>query len=211
MTSAQKPTEALDETSSLLSEKRSAAVRPGTVRPPTTFNAMDEDITEFNLIGTKPKTDKKTGESEKDALGVASEKSDAKGDPLELLPPSESSMEDYNQLQAKLFGLTLAFTVFIFPFVWGFYSLQIALDYSLGACAGVVYLRMLSRNVSALGRNQKKNSSVGRLAVFAGVMIVALRWDQLDVVPVFLGFLTYKAAIIAFVLWTSFLPEKKTA
>lgn len=125
-----------------------------------------------------------------------------------LPPPSESSMQDYYQLQQNLLGLTVAFGAVIFPFVWGFYSLQIALDYILGACAGVVYLRMLGRNVSNIGRN-KKNSSAGRLAVFAGIMIVALRWDQLEVVPVFLGFLTYKAAIIAFVLWTSVRPSKE--
>lgn len=127
-----------------------------------------------------------------------------------LPPPSEASMQDYYQLQQNLLGLTVAFGAVIFPFVWGFYSLQIALDYVLGACAGVVYLRMLGRNVSKIGR-QKKNSSVGRLAVFAGVMIVALRWEQLDVLPVFLGFLTYKAAIIVFVLWTSVRPQRESA
>ena len=122
-----------------------------------------------------------------------------------LLPPSEGSMQDYYHLQQNLLGLTVVFGALIFPFVWGFYSLPIALDYTLGACAGVVYLKMLGKNVSTIGR-QKKNSSAGRLAVFAGVMIVALRWEQVEVIPVFLGFLTYKAAIIAFVLWTSMRP-----
>jgi ATP synthase protein I len=125
---------------------------------------------------------------------------------ISLPPPSEASMQDYYQLQQNLLGLTVAFAAVIFPCVWGFYSLQIALDYILGACAGVVYLRMLGKNVSAIGR-QKKNSSAGRLAVFAGVMIVAMRWQQLEVIPVFLGFLTYKAALIAFVLWTSVKPQ----
>ncbi len=122
-----------------------------------------------------------------------------------LLPPSEGSMQDYYHLQQNLLGLTVVFGALIFPFVWGFYSLPIALDYILGACAGVVYLKMLGKNVSTMGR-QQKNSSAGRLAVFAGVMIVALRWEQVEVIPVFLGFLTYKAAIIAFVLWTSVRP-----
>lgn len=122
-----------------------------------------------------------------------------------LLPPSEGSMQDFYHLQQNLLGLTVVFGALIFPFVWGFYSLPIALDYTLGACAGVVYLKMLGKNVSTIGR-QKKNSSAGRLAVFAGVMIVALRWEQVEVIPVFLGFLTYKAAIIAFVLWTSMRP-----
>jgi ATP synthase protein I len=126
---------------------------------------------------------------------------------LALSPPSENAMEDYYQLQDRLLLLTVVFTALVFPFAWLFYSLQIALNYLLGACAGVVYLRMLARNVSTLGRDQKKNSSGGRLAVFVGVMIVALRWEQLAVIPVFLGFLTYKVAIIVFVLWTSTRPE----
>lgn len=133
-----------------------------------------------------------------------------RGDKVLLMPPSETSMQDYYQLQQNLLGLTVAFGVVIFPFIWGFYSLQIALDYILGACGGIVYLRMLGRNVGNIGR-QKKNSSAGRLAVFAGIMIVALRWNQLEVIPVFLGFLTYKAAIIAFVLWTSVRPQREVA
>ena len=130
-----------------------------------------------------------------------------------LLPPSEASMQDYYELQHKLLGLTVAFGAVIFPFIWGFYSLQIALDYVLGACGGIVYLRMLGRSVSTIGRQagRQKNSNAGRLAVFAALMIVALRWEQLDVIPVFLGFLTYKAAIIGFVLWTSFKPQREVA
>lgn len=142
--------------------------------------------------------------------GTTRQGENAQSEGTPLPPPSEESMQDYYQLQQNLLGLTVAFGAVIFPFIWGFYSLQIALDYVLGACAGVVYLRMLGRNVSNIGR-QKKNSSAGRLAVFAGIMIVALRWDQLDVIPVFLGFLTYKAAIIAFVLWTSVRPQREVA
>ena len=131
-----------------------------------------------------------------------------------LLPSSEASMKDYYELQQNLLVLTIAFGVVIFPFVWWFYSLQIALDYVLGTCVGIVYLRMLGRSVSKIGLQngrQKKDSNAGRLAVFAALMIVALRWEQLDVIPVFLGFLTYKAAIIGFVLWTSVKPQREVA
>ena len=136
-----------------------------------------------------------------------SDSSESLDESISLPPPSEVAMQDYDRLQQNLLILTIVFGAIIFPFVWGFYSLQIALDYILGACGGVVYLRMLGRNVSRIGR-QNKNSSASRLAVFAGLMIVALRWDQVEVIPVFLGFLTYKAAIIAFVLWTSVGPQE---
>ena len=117
-------------------------------------------------------------------------------------------MQDYYQLQQTLLRLTVAFSAVIFLFVWGFYSLNTALNYVIGACTGVVYLRMLARSVGKIGREAPKSSS-GRLAVLIGVLVVSTQWQQLSVLPVFLGFLTYKAALITFVLWTSVLPQKK--
>ena len=123
-----------------------------------------------------------------------------------LPPPSETAMEDYYKLQQDLLQLTIAFSLVIFGFVWYFYSLNIALNYLLGACTGVVYLRMLARSVGQIGRSAPKSSS-GRLAILIGVLVVATQWNQLAVLPVFLGFLTYKAALITFVLWTYALPQ----
>ena len=123
-----------------------------------------------------------------------------------LPPPSETAMEDYYKLQQDLLQLTIAFSLVIFGFVWYFYSLNIALNYLLGACTGVVYLRMLARSVGKIGRTAPKSNS-GRLAILIGVLVVATQWEQLAVLPVFLGFLTYKAALITFVLWTYALPR----
>ncbi|XGB40767.1 MAG: ATP synthase subunit I [Nodosilinea sp. LVE1205-7] len=116
-------------------------------------------------------------------------------------------MGEYYQLQQNLLLCTLAFTGFIFVCVWLVYSLPIALNYLLGACGGVVYLRMLAKNVAGLGRGQQKLGS-GRLAIVVGLILVATQWQQLQVVPVFLGFLTYKAALIAYTLWTAVLPNQ---
>ncbi|MBD2260178.1 ATP synthase subunit I [Pseudanabaena sp. FACHB-2040] len=115
-------------------------------------------------------------------------------------------MGEYFRLQQNLLICTLVFTIIIFFSVWGFYSLDIALNYLIGACTGVVYLRMLAKNVADLGRGRQKIGS-GRLALFIGLILVATQWNQLQVMPVFLGFLTYKAALIAYTLWTSVLPE----
>ncbi len=114
-------------------------------------------------------------------------------------------MDDYFRLQQNLLFCTLGFTAVIFSFVWGFYSLHIALNYLIGASTGVVYLRMLAKNVGEIGRERGKVGS-GHIAVFIGVMIVATQWNQLEVLPVFLGFLTYKAALISYTLWTAVLP-----
>ncbi len=130
-----------------------------------------------------------------------------------LPPPSETSMQDYYRLQQNLLALTLAFSAVIFPTVWWAYSLNIALNYLVGAFTGVLYLRMLARSVGRIGREASSANSggfnSGRLAILIGVLVVATQWQQLSVLPVFLGFLTYKAALIAFVLWTAVLPAKR--
>ncbi len=118
----------------------------------------------------------------------------------------DASMQEYYKLQEDLLKVTLVLTGIIFVSVWIFYSLNIALNYLLGACTGVVYLRMLARNVAQLGRSQGKVSS-SRLALLAGVIILASRLDSLLILPIFLGFMTYKAAVIFYMLQTSILPS----
>ena len=96
----------------------------------------------------------------------------------------------------------------IFISVWIFYSLNTALNYALGACVGVVYLRMLAKDIEGLGR-EKKSLSQTRMALFVGLIIVATQWNQLNIIPIFLGFMTYKASLIIYVLRTTFLPSSK--
>lgn len=118
----------------------------------------------------------------------------------------DPSMQEYYRLQQQLLTVTVVVSAIVFASVWIAYSWPTALSYVLGACTGVVYLRMLSRNVAQLGR-QRQRLGTGRLAIFMGLMIVATQWQQLEVLPVFLGFLTYKAAIIIYTLRVAILPE----
>lgn len=145
-------------------------------------------------------------------IGVESseEQSSDEDTPIVLPPPSETSMQEYYRLQQDLLKLTVVFGAVIFPFVVWAYSLNTALNYLIGASTGVIYLRMLAKSVGKIGRESPKSSS-GRLAILIGVLVAATQWQELSVLPVFLGFLTYKAALIAFVLWTSILPQKKAA
>ncbi|MES1021466.1 ATP synthase subunit I [Gloeocapsa sp. BRSZ] len=112
-------------------------------------------------------------------------------------------MQEFYQLSQELLFWTMALTAIIFVFVWIFYSLNISLNYLIGACTGVVYLRMLARDVERLG-GEKKQLSKTRLALLIGLILLASRWNQLQILPIFLGFLTYKASLIIYVLRTTF-------
>ena len=120
----------------------------------------------------------------------------------------ESSMSEYYQLKQNLLLVTLSLTAFIFISVWITYSFDTSLNYLLGACVGIVYLSMLAREVEKIG-SQKKGVGSTRLALIAGVIIVATQQQQLQIIPIFLGFLTYKAAIILYVVQTTLMPANK--
>ncbi|WNN91965.1 ATP synthase subunit I [Gloeocapsopsis dulcis] len=115
-------------------------------------------------------------------------------------------MQDFYQLAQELLFWTLTLTGIVFVFVWVFYSLNIALNYLIGACTGVVYLRMLAKDVERLG-GEKKQLSKTRLALLIGLILLASRWNQLQILPIFLGFLTYKASLIIYVLRTAFASD----
>jgi ATP synthase protein I len=112
---------------------------------------------------------------------------------------SVDTMAEYYQLQQELLVTTLVLSGLIFPCVWLAYTQNIALNYLLGACTGVVYLKLLARNVERIGSG---SASPGKshLAVFGGVMIVATQWNSLHVLPVFLGFLTFKITLLLYTL-----------
>lgn len=114
-------------------------------------------------------------------------------------------MNEFYQLKQELITTTLILTGLTFGPVWWAYSLNTALNVLVGALTGVVYMRLLARNVERLGTEQQ-DVGKSQIAVFIGVIVVASQWQGLHVLPVFLGFLTYKAALIVFTLRTVFKP-----
>lgn len=113
-----------------------------------------------------------------------------------------SSMGEFYKLYQELLTITLALTGIVFVSVWVAYSLNIALNYLIGACTGVVYLRMLAKDVERLGR-EKQSLSKTRLALLVALILLASRWNQLQILPIFLGFLTYKATLVIYVVRTT--------
>ncbi len=126
-----------------------------------------------------------------------------------LSPEPNPSIQEYYQLQQELLIVTLVTAGIIFISVWIFYSLNIALNYLLGASTGVVYLKMLARNVEQLGR-QKRQVGKTHFALLIGVIVVASQVEELQILPIFLGFLTYKAALL-FYMFRTLLPPGRSA
>jgi ATP synthase protein I len=120
-----------------------------------------------------------------------------------------NSMDEYYQLKKSIFFVTLAATGIISLLVYLSYSLTTALSYLIGACVGIIYLRMLAKDVEKVSGNNPRTGS-GRLALVAGMIIVATQWDKLEVLPIFLGFLTYKFTIIFYVIPTTLLETQRS-
>jgi ATP synthase protein I len=103
--------------------------------------------------------------------------------------------------------ITLAITGMVFIPVWIVYSLNIALNYLIGACTGVVYLKMLARDVEQLGRQKTTSDQDSVCSVYWGNHS-SNSVGQLQILPIFLGFLTYKATLIVYMVQSLMPPDR---
>ncbi|MDS3862299.1 ATP synthase subunit I [Thermosynechococcaceae cyanobacterium BACA0444] len=117
------------------------------------------------------------------------------------------SMQEFYQLRQELLLTSVVLMLIVFPAVWFFYSFNTALNYIVGAITALIYLRLLANNVEQLGRGKTKVGK-SQLLVLVVVLVIATRWQQLHILPVFLGFLTYKAAILVYMFRTVILPPQ---
>ncbi len=119
---------------------------------------------------------------------------------------SGKSMQEFYELFQRLLLITLVLTGVIFISVWISYSLNIALNYLIGACTGVVYLKMLAKDVEQLG-SEKTRMSKTRFALFIGLIVLSTQLHELKVLPIFLGFLTYKATLLVYTVQIAFISD----
>ena len=111
------------------------------------------------------------------------------------LKPAVSPMTDYYGLQKRLYQFMAGLALVLFPATCLLYSFSTGLSYLLGALTGMLYFHLLSKSVASLGRSADRVGKF-RLLIVALVFAVAFKLRMLELVPIFLGFLTFKAAIL---------------
>ena len=119
-----------------------------------------------------------------------------------LLESSFSNQDEYAQLQLRIFRTTLVVTAAAIAISAIFEGLSFSFSLSIGAFSGILYLRLLARNIGKLGKGTK---SVGKIQLLIPVFLVILasRFSQLELLPALLGFLLYKPSLIVQILLES--------
>ena len=102
---------------------------------------------------------------------------------------------EYVLLQLRIFRINLVVTAFAAVVSILFVDLNAAISLLLGACSGIIYLRLLAKNIGSLG---KSSSSVGKvqLIVPAALVLVVAKVPDLHLLPSLVGFLLYKPSLI---------------
>lgn len=112
--------------------------------------------------------------------------------------PISDGLEEYGRLKTKLIVITIVVGVIIDLTVWILYGWTIALSYAVGALVGTVYFRMLAKSVDRLGV-ESKGLGVSRFGLFIVLMVIAAKSNQLEILPAFFGFMTYKLSVLVII------------
>ena len=106
-----------------------------------------------------------------------------------------NGLDEYGRLQRRLLLATalvgLAATL-VTAVIWGG---EAARSLLLGACCGLLYLRLLARSVGRLGPESR---SLGRFQIVVPALLVvaAARVPAIQLLPALAGFLLYKPALL---------------
>ena len=134
------------------------------------------------------------GLAESGALGPRAN-AEIPSDPKTEAQRQVDPMDDYVRLQQRLMMATLAVSAAAVPLSWICFGGSAAASLLLGACSGLLYLRLLARSVARLGKGSR---SVGRFQLLVPVLLViaALRIPAIELLPALAGFVLYKPALL---------------
>ncbi|EME25963.1 hypothetical protein Gasu2_42550 [Galdieria sulphuraria] len=108
-------------------------------------------------------------------------------------------IKQYQDIKRILFGATLGVGAFLIPLLGWLGSGKIACSYAFGLGGSLIYVWLLSRSVERLASSSTQSFrdwlGPARLAIVALLILtVSKHREELELLPVFLGFLTYKVA-----------------
>jgi ATP synthase protein I len=103
--------------------------------------------------------------------------------------------DEFERLQRRLLLATLLLSCAVALITLVAFGSSVALSLSIGACCGLLYLRLLARSVARLG-NGSKSLSRFQILVPAVLVIACTRIPALELLPALLGFVLYKPALL---------------
>ena len=112
---------------------------------------------------------------------------------VELNP--SNSMDEFTRLQSRLLLATLLLSVVATLIALVCFGGSTAFSLLIGACSGLLYLRLLARSVARLG-NETRSLSRFQIVVPALLVVACTRLPALDLLPALIGFLLYKPALL---------------
>jgi len=111
------------------------------------------------------------------------------------LEQAADPMVEYYALQRRLQLIAAGLALLLFGAVCFLYSFNTALSYLLGAFTGMVYFHLLGRSVASLGGKPDRFANL-RFPVIVLALIISIKLQMLEMLPTFLGLMTFKVAIL---------------
>lgn len=108
---------------------------------------------------------------------------------------SSGPLDDFQRLQTRLLLATLLLSLVVALITLAVFGASTAGSLAIGACCGLLYLRLLARSVSRLG-NESRSLSRLQIVVPAVLVVACTRLPALELLPALAGFVLYKPALL---------------
>ena len=104
-------------------------------------------------------------------------------------------LDFFENLVVRSLLLNIAFAILALVISLTFFDFNFSMSLLLGSVFGILYLRLLSKNILKLGTN---TNSVGKFQLILPILLVLLssKSHQVELLPAFMGFILYKPSLI---------------